>query len=116
MQSKNSMISTQAIGGGRIPVSERRRCKKTSSWLQRSRSWPAKKALRLHNWHWPGCSPRDVVPIPGTKRVRYLEENISALQVNLSESDRENIAERLTQIQVVGERYAPDMMSLVQRA
>src|SRR5258708_18172751 len=37
------MISTQAIGGGRIPVSERRRCKKTSSWLQRSRSWPRKR-------------------------------------------------------------------------
>ena len=41
---------------------------------------------------------------------------MNALQVNLSESDRENIAERLAQIRVVGERYAPDMMSLVQRA
>ncbi len=59
---------------------------------------------------------KDVVPSPGTKRVRYLEENMNALQVNLSESDRENIAERLAQIRVVGERYAPDMMSLVQRA
>jgi len=59
---------------------------------------------------------KDVVPIPGTKRVRYLQENMDAIRVNVSESDRKNIAERLTQIQVVGERYAPEMMSLVQRA
>jgi hypothetical protein len=41
---------------------------------------------------------------------------MDALRVNLTESDRKNIAERLAQIQVVGERYAPEMMSLVQRA
>jgi aryl-alcohol dehydrogenase-like predicted oxidoreductase len=56
------------------------------------------------------------VPIPGTKRVRYLEENMDALRVNLTESDRKKIAERLAQIPVVGERYAPEMMALVQRA
>ena len=41
---------------------------------------------------------------------------MGALQVSLTESDRKNIAERLAQIQIVGERYAPEMMSLVQRA
>jgi hypothetical protein len=41
---------------------------------------------------------------------------MDALRVNLTESDRKDIAERLAQIQVVGERYAPEMMSLVQRA
>jgi aryl-alcohol dehydrogenase-like predicted oxidoreductase len=39
----------------------------------------------------------DVVPIPGTKRVRYLEDNMGALQVKLTESDRKKIAERLAQ-------------------
>ncbi len=58
----------------------------------------------------------DIVPIPGTKRVRYLEENMGALKVTLTASDLKNIAARLAQIQVVGERYAPDMMALVQRA
>jgi aryl-alcohol dehydrogenase-like predicted oxidoreductase len=57
-----------------------------------------------------------VIPIPGTKRLRYLEENMGALQVTLTESDRKRIAERLAQIPVVGERYTPDMMALVQRA
>ena len=72
---------------------------------------PAQLALA-----WVLAQGEDVVPIPGTKRVRYLEENMDALRVNLTESDRKKIAERLAQIPVVGERYAPEMMALVQRA
>jgi aryl-alcohol dehydrogenase-like predicted oxidoreductase len=65
---------------------------------------------------WVLSQGKDIVPIPGTKRVRYLEENMGALQVALSESDKKNIASRVAQIPVAGERYAPDMMALVQRA
>src|SRR5438445_4627993 len=72
---------------------------------------PAQLALA-----WVLAQGVDIVPIPGTKRVRYLEENMGALKVTLTASDLKNIAARLAQIQVVGERYAPDMMALVQRA
>jgi aryl-alcohol dehydrogenase-like predicted oxidoreductase len=72
---------------------------------------PAQLALA-----WVLSQGKDVVPIPGTKRVRYLEDNMGALRVNLTESDLKNIAERLAQIQIFGERYTPEMMSLVQRA
>ena len=72
---------------------------------------PAQLALA-----WVLSQGKDVVPIPGTKRVRYLEDNMGALRANLTESDRKKIAERLAQIQVVGERYTPEMMALVQRA
>jgi aryl-alcohol dehydrogenase-like predicted oxidoreductase len=72
---------------------------------------PAQLALA-----WVLSEGKDIVPIPGTKRVRYLEENMDALRVTLTESDRENIAERLAQVQVVGERYAPDLMALSERA
>ena len=65
---------------------------------------------------WVLSQGKDVVPIPGTKRVRYLEDNMGALQVVLTESDRKNIAARLAAIQVVGERYAPEMLSLTERA
>jgi hypothetical protein len=53
---------------------------------------------------------------PPAKRVRYLEDNMGALQVKLTEGDKKKIAERVAQFQVVGERYTPDMMALVQRA
>ena len=72
---------------------------------------PAQLALA-----WVLSEGQDIVPIPGTKRVRYLEENMSALWVTLTESDRKNIAQRLAQIPVVGERYAPDLMALSEQA
>ena len=72
---------------------------------------PAQLALA-----WVLAQGKDIVPIPGTKRVRYLEENMGTLKVTLTESDLKNIAARLAQIQIIGERYAPDMMALVQRA
>ena len=46
----------------------------------------------------------DVVPIPGTKRVRYLEENLGALSVSLSADD----LAQLDALRPVGDRY-PDM-------
>jgi aryl-alcohol dehydrogenase-like predicted oxidoreductase len=72
---------------------------------------PAQLALT-----WVLSQGQDLVPIPGTKRVRYLEDNMGALQVKLTENEQKEITKRLAQIQVVGERYAPEMMSLVQRA
>jgi aryl-alcohol dehydrogenase-like predicted oxidoreductase len=72
---------------------------------------PAQLALA-----WVLAQGNDVVPIPGTKRVRYLEDNMGALRVNLTESDKKKIADRVAQFKVVGERYTADMMALVQRA
>jgi aryl-alcohol dehydrogenase-like predicted oxidoreductase len=72
---------------------------------------PAQLALA-----WVLAQGKDLVPIPGTKRVRYLEENMGALNITLSAADLKRIEERLAQIQIVGERYTPQMMSLVQRA
>ncbi len=72
---------------------------------------PAQLALA-----WVLAQGDDVVPIPGTKRLHYLEDNMGALAVSLTESDRKKIADRLAQIPVVGDRYTPDMMALVQRA
>ena len=64
---------------------------------------------------WVLAQGNDVIPIPGTKRVRYLEENMGSLAVQLTDSDLTETDERLRQIVVEGERYAPDMMALVDR-
>ena len=53
----------------------------------------------------------DVVPIPGTKRVRYLEENVGAAAITLTEQDRAELAAAVPVEDVVGERY-PDMSSI----
>ena len=72
---------------------------------------PAQLALA-----WVLAQGQDMVPIPGTKRVRYLEENMGALHVRLGDAELKKIAARLEQIEIVGERYTPQMMALVQRA
>ena len=71
---------------------------------------PAQLALA-----WVLAQGEDFVPIPGTKRVKYLEDNMGAADVKLSESDRRELETRITEIGVVGERYTPEMMALVHR-
>src|SRR4051812_3593157 len=53
----------------------------------------------------------DIVPIPGTKRMRYLEENLAALDVQLSEDDLRRIDDVAPVGAGAGDRY-PDMSSV----
>lgn len=55
----------------------------------------------------------DIIPIPGTKRIQYLEENIEATNVELSSSDLETIDSILKKYPNVGERYSEGGMKLV---
>jgi aryl-alcohol dehydrogenase-like predicted oxidoreductase len=50
----------------------------------------------------------DVVPIPGTKRRAYLEENVGAVEVDLSEDDLRRLDEAAPVGATAGDRY-PDM-------
>jgi aryl-alcohol dehydrogenase-like predicted oxidoreductase len=52
-----------------------------------------------------------IVPIPGTKRVRYLEENLAAADVALSDAEVEEIAQALPP--AAGERYPEAVMRSV---
>jgi aryl-alcohol dehydrogenase-like predicted oxidoreductase len=53
----------------------------------------------------------DVVPIPGTKRVAYLEENVGAMDVELSWEDLGRIEEVAPRGAAAGQRY-PDMSAI----
>ena len=53
----------------------------------------------------------DIVPIPGTKRRTYLEENVGAADVTLTADDLARIDAELPA--VVGERYDAAGMALV---
>jgi aryl-alcohol dehydrogenase-like predicted oxidoreductase len=53
----------------------------------------------------------DVVPIPGTKRVTYLEENVGAAAVSLSPEDLAALEAAVPRGAVAGERYG-DMSSI----
>ncbi len=55
---------------------------------------------------WVLAQGPDIVPIPGTKRIRYLEENVAALEVVLSPEELDAIEAAVPAHQVVGDRYA----------
>jgi aryl-alcohol dehydrogenase-like predicted oxidoreductase len=57
---------------------------------------------------WVLAQGQDVVPIPGTKRVKYLEENTAAADITLSDDDRRRLAEVAPVGVTAGDRY-PDM-------
>jgi aryl-alcohol dehydrogenase-like predicted oxidoreductase len=60
---------------------------------------------------WVLAQGEDIVPIPGTKRRKYLEENAGAAEVELTDEDLARIDAELPE--VAGERYAPDQMAAV---
>ncbi len=74
-----------------------------------------------------GCSPSqlalawlmaqgaDIVPIPGTKRRQYLEENVGAVNLTLAPGDLARIDAVMPRGVVAGTRYAAHMMALLDR-
>lgn len=71
---------------------------------------PAQLALA-----WVLTQGNDIVPIPGTKRRRYLDANIAAVEVKLSEEDLAAIAAVVPADAAAGARYPEMMMRLVGR-
>jgi aryl-alcohol dehydrogenase-like predicted oxidoreductase len=64
---------------------------------------------------WVLAQGEDVVPIPGTKRLAYLEENLKALDVGLTPDDLAQIDAVLPHGSTAGERYHPQAMQAVDR-
>ncbi len=64
---------------------------------------------------WVLAQGEDVIPIPGTKRRKYLEENIAAGSVVISEGEMTEIKDVLPKGAATGDRYPESMMRLVNR-
>ena len=71
---------------------------------------PAQLALA-----WVLAQGKDIVPIPGTKKRKYLEENVRALDVALTADDLARIDRVIPRGAVSGERYAPNALRAVNR-
>ncbi len=64
---------------------------------------------------WVLARGEDVVPIPGTKRIKYLEENQSATNVTLTQQDLREIDEVLPPGVTSGDRYHAQAMTAINR-
>ena len=78
--------------------------------LVKSTARPGQLALA-----WLLAQGEDIIPIPGTKRRKYLEENVGALQVKLTTDDLRRIEEVAPKGVAAGMRYPETMMTLINR-
>jgi len=62
---------------------------------------------------WLLAQGQDIIPIPGTKRRQYLEENAGALNMKLTPEDLRRIEEVAPKGAAAGLRYPEAMMNLI---
>ncbi len=62
---------------------------------------------------WVLAQGKDIAPIPGTKRTQYLQENVAAVDVHLSEADLQQISQALPAGAAMGERYPEKALAAV---
>jgi len=84
--------------------------KRVEEIAREKRCIPAQLALA-----WVLAQGNDIVPIPGTKRRKYLQENVGALNVLLTNEDLARIEEAAPKNAFAGSRYPEEMMKLLRR-
>jgi aryl-alcohol dehydrogenase-like predicted oxidoreductase len=84
---------------------------KLEAMASRKRCTPAQLALA-----WLLATGNDIVPIPGTKRVKYLEENAGAVNVELTTADVDELEAMFPPDAAAGPRYNEQMAKLVDTA
>ncbi len=85
--------------------------KRVEEIAREKRCTPAQLALA-----WVLAQGNEIVPIPGTKRRKYLQENIGALDVDLTAQDLDRIEELAPKGAFAGSRYPEAMMKLLNRS
>lgn len=64
---------------------------------------------------WVMAQGKDIVPIPGTKRLAYLDDNLGALEITLTPDDLAEINKIFPKGGTAGERYQPASMEAIDR-
>ena len=82
--------------------------KRVEEIAREKRCTPAQLALA-----WVLARGNDIVPIPGTKRRKYLQENVGAIDVDLTSDDLDRIEQAAPQDAFAGSRYPEAMMKLL---
>ena len=84
--------------------------KKIQQIAARKKCEPSQLALA-----WVLSRGQDIVPIPGTKKLKYLEENAGAVDVQLNQAELDEIEQTFSPGAFIGERYPATMMGAVNR-
>ncbi|KAJ1663335.1 hypothetical protein IW140_005083 [Coemansia sp. RSA 1813] len=64
---------------------------------------------------WVLAQEKNLIVIPGTRKVKYLDQNVDAGNIDLSQSDLQEIRGFIDSIQIAGERYPASLMARVNK-
>ena len=94
IRSRNPRFTQEAIKANRVVIDllEKIGAEKDATPAQIALAW----LLAQKPW---------IVPIPGSRKLERLDENLGAAKINLTASDLSEIKEAMSQIKVVGDRY-----------
>ena len=108
-------IFPQTTTAGSLPAFKAKTFRGIStSYAGSSKSRKRRAASHLSSlWHGCSRSDKNIVPIPGTKRRKYLEENVAAIDVKLTKEDLRRIEEIFPTGAAAGDRYPEHMMKIV---
>jgi aryl-alcohol dehydrogenase-like predicted oxidoreductase len=90
---------------------------KNQALVQRVKAIAARKGVKPAQLAlaWVLAKGEDLVPIPGTKRRKYLEENAAAVDLRLTSADIAELEAAVPQNEIAGERYAAAAMKAIDR-
>lgn len=80
------------------------------SWLARRKTTPARIAIG-----WLLAQKPWIVPIPGTKRIERIKENIGGVDVCFTAEELADIRRHLDSIEIIGARYPADQEALTNK-
>ncbi len=115
-KSNNSTIWPTTITGASHRAFRERTSKRIwTSCVAWKRSPPARKNCKPSQLAlaWVLAQGDDVIPIPGTKRRAYLEENVAAIQVSLTTEDLRQLDQVMPRGAAAGARYPESMMRVI---
>ena len=100
-----------------MPRFEQENFRQNMELVEKIRALAAKKGCTPAQFAlaWVLAQGDDIVPIPGTKRRRYLEENVAALDVRLTPEELAEIDSLLPRGAAAGSRYSEPGMQAVNR-
>jgi aryl-alcohol dehydrogenase-like predicted oxidoreductase len=99
----------------RMPRFARENFDKNQALVQRVKAIAARKGVKPGQLAlaWVLAKGEDLVPIPGTKRRKYLEENAAAVDIRLTPADVAELEAAVPQNEIAGERYAAAAMKAI---
>src|SRR5271168_932698 len=114
---KRSDLSASDTRADRYPRFEAENFEKNKALVERVKAFADRKGITPGQLAlaWVMAKGEDMIPIPGTKRRKYLEENAAAADIHLTPAEVKELEAAVPQSAVAGERYAAANMRTIDR-